>query len=68
MIEEAQVVLHEADEPDLVGKLVDADRLATEGLTEIDSAPADADASAARDDGGAVVKRVVELSGSAIGP
>ena len=40
MIEEAQIVVHEGHEPDFLGDFLDADRLAGEGVTEIDLAPA----------------------------
>ena len=46
MIEEAQVVLHKADEPDFIANLLDADVLASEGGAEIDLGAAGA---AARD-------------------
>jgi hypothetical protein len=43
VIEEAQVVVHEADEPDLVGHLLDADVLAGEHGAEMDLLPPEAD-------------------------
>jgi hypothetical protein len=41
VIEEAEVVVHEADEPDFVSDLLDADVLTGEDLAEIDLAAAD---------------------------
>ena len=61
MIEEAEVVVHEADEPDFVGDLFDADVLAGEDLAEIDLAATDADAPAARNGDGAIVEGILEL-------
>ena len=46
VIEEAQVVFHEANEPYFIAHLLDADVLAGEHGAEIDFAPADADAAA----------------------
>jgi hypothetical protein len=68
VIEEAQVVLHKAHQPDLLGDLLDADGLAAEGSTEIDLAPTDTDSSAVGDDDGAIVQRVLELAEAAIRP
>jgi hypothetical protein len=48
VIEEAQVVVHEGDEPDLLGRLLDADVLTGKGVTEIDLSAPDTDATAAR--------------------
>ena len=49
VIEEAEVPVHDADEPDLVGDLFDADVLTGKDLAEIDLAATDADPSGARD-------------------
>ena len=48
MIEVAEIVLHKADEPYVVGDLQDADILAGEDGAEVDLLPVAADASAAR--------------------
>ena len=56
-----QVVLHEADEPDVVGRLLHAHLLPGKNLTEIDFASLVADAAAARDDRRPVVKGIVQL-------
>ena len=58
MIEVAQVVEHEADQPDLVFDLFDADFLTGEDRAEIDFQSVEADSPAAGDDGAAVVKGV----------
>ena len=50
MVEEAQVVVHKAYQPDSLIDLSDADGLSCEGLTEVDLALPDADATAAGDD------------------
>ena len=61
VIEEAQVVVHEAHQPDLLGDLLDADVLSGEHLTEIDLATPDADAAAGRDGDGAIVEGILQL-------
>ena len=43
MIEEAQIVVHEGHQPDLLCDLLDAHCLSCEGVTEIDLAPAQTD-------------------------
>ncbi len=48
VIEEAQIVVHEGHQPDLLGDLFDADRLAGKGMTQVDLSPTQADAPAAR--------------------
>ena len=68
MIEEPQVVVHEADEPDLVGHLLDADVLASEYGAEMDLVPFEADPSALRDRDRLVMERVVQLLQAATAP
>ena len=60
-IEEAQIVLHKADEPHLLGDLLDADVLAGEDGAEIDFATTDADAAAVADGDGSIVEGVFEV-------
>lgn len=48
MVEEAQIVLHEADKPDLVVDLLDADFLAGEYRAEVNFPSSEADAAALR--------------------
>ena len=67
MIKESQVVLHEADQPDLVADLLDADVLTGEDSTEVYLALANAEAPATRDGDGPVVERVRQLADPAIG-
>lgn len=45
MVKESQVVVHEAYEPDVLADFPNADPLTGKHVTEIDPAPADADAS-----------------------
>ena len=58
MIEEPQIVLHETDEPDLLGDFFDADVLAGEDLTQVDLATADTDAAAGGDGDRAIVEGI----------
>ena len=53
--------MHEADQPDLVGDLFDADGLSGEHGAEVDLAIFEADATAAGDDVAVVVERVLEV-------
>lgn len=66
MVEVAQVVVHEGDEPDFIAHLLDSHVLSGEHLTEVDLSLIEADATAVGDGDGAVVKRVLELAQSAI--
>ena len=61
MIEVAEIVAHEADEPNLVADLLDADALTGEDGAEIDLLPIEADASACGHGDGSVVERVIEV-------
>jgi hypothetical protein len=67
VIEEAQVEVHEADEPDAVSDFPDTDALTGEGGTEIDFARAEAQAAALRDRDGAIVEGIVELWQAGVG-
>ena len=60
MVEEPQVVVHQAHQPDFIADLLDADVPAGEDRAQVDLAPAEADAAALSDGEGAVVERVVE--------
>ena len=53
--------MHEADQPDLVGDLSDAHRLAAEHGTDVDFTSAKADAAAASHPCGPIMIRVFEL-------
>ena len=67
MIKISQVVLHEADQPDSVAHLLDADVLPREDAAEIDLSPIEADPPAVRDSDGFVVERIVELAEAPVG-
>jgi uncharacterized protein DUF1552 len=60
-IDKAQIVLHKADQPDANVDFLDTDGLARQGFAEIDFLPVKADAAAAGDDHGSVVKRIVRI-------
>ncbi len=60
MVEEPQVVVHEADQPDFFVDLFDADVLTGEDGGEINLARGEADAAAHGDGHRAVVERVLE--------
>lgn len=61
VVEEAQVVVHKADQPDLLLDLADADPLAGKDMTEADFALADTDAPARGDQHRAIVEGVLRL-------
>ena len=61
MIEVTEIIVHEADEPNLVADLFDADALTSEDQAEIDLLPIEADAAACGDGDSLVVERVVEV-------
>lgn len=65
VVEEAEIVVHEADQPDAVGDLLHSDALASEDLADIDLELSDADAAAGGDRHGAVVEWIVEFGQSA---
>lgn len=50
VVEVSQIVVHEADEPDVVAGLLDADGLSVEDGTEIDLALMEANTAACGDD------------------
>lgn len=50
-IDISQIVLHEADQPDALTDLLDADVLPREDIAEIDFSPLETDAPVARDGG-----------------
>ena len=56
-----KIIVHEADQPDLVVDLSDAHHLASEHGADVDFASAKADATAARDPNGSIMIRVLEL-------
>jgi hypothetical protein len=66
VIEVAQVVVNEGEQPYLVADLFDSDALSGKHLAEVDSAFANADAPAMGDRDGAVVEWVMEFAQAAI--
>ncbi len=66
-IEVAEIVLHEADEPDTVGHLLDADTLAGEHGAEVDLAALVANAAAVGDQRSSVTKRILEIAQPLVG-
>jgi len=67
VIEESQVVLHKANEPDFIAHLLDAHVLTGEDGAEVDLPFAEADTATVGDGNGAIMERVVELGKAAIG-
>jgi hypothetical protein len=67
-IDISKVAAHEADEPDPVLYLPDADGLSGEGFGKIDFLSVKADATATGDDNRAVMKRVVRLGEAFVRP
>ena len=53
MVEEAQIVVHKADQPDFLIDFAHANRLPCKGLAEVDLPLSDADTAASGDDDGA---------------
>ena len=60
-IDEAEIVVEEADEPNAVVDFLDAEFLAGEHLRDIDALAVHADATAGSDQDLAVVQRIAEL-------
>ncbi len=67
MVEVAEIVVHEADEPNLLADLLDADALAGEDGARIDLLPVEADAPACGHGDGPVVERIVDLGQASVG-
>ena len=61
MIEESQVVVHKADEPDSIAEFLNPDVLSGEHCAEIDLKVPETNAAALGDGDGSVVERVVQL-------
>ena len=68
IVEVSQIIVHEADEPDVLVDLFDSDFLAGEDLAEIDLVSVEADPAAGGHDDGLVMEGVVELGQTSIGP
>jgi hypothetical protein len=67
VVEEPQVVVHEADQPDFFLDLFDADVLTGEHCGEVDFARAEAHSAAHGHGDGAIVERVLERIEAVIG-
>ena len=59
--------MHEADEPDAIGHLLDADALTGEHGAKVDFAALEADAAAVGDQCGSVMERILEIAQSPVG-
>lgn len=68
MIEVSEIVVHDADEPDALAHLFDADSLAGEDVAQVDLAPVVADAATVGDGGCPIVERIVEVAQAPVGP
>jgi hypothetical protein len=53
--------MHEADQPDFVSDLFDANILTSKNLAQVDLTPSDANPPAGGDGDGAIVKRVLQV-------
>jgi hypothetical protein len=67
VVEVAQIIIHEADEPNLLADLLDADELAGKDGAEIDLLTIEADSAACGDCDGLIVERVVEVGQASVG-
>ena len=67
MVEVAEIIVHEGDEPDFLAHLFDADALASEDDAKIDLLPIEADAAACGHGDGPVVERIIELWQASVG-
>ena len=67
VVEVAEIIVHEADEPNLLADLLDADALAGEDGAEIDLLAIEADAPACGHGDGSVVEWVIEFRQAAVG-
>ena len=60
MVEVTEIIIHKADQPELVAHLFGADALAGQDDAEIDLLPIEADAAACGHGDGPVVERIIE--------
>jgi hypothetical protein len=58
VVEVAEIIIHKADQPELVAHLFDADALTGEDNAEIDLLPIEANAAACGHGGGSVMQRM----------
>ena len=68
VIEVTEIILHEADEPDLVGNLFDAHLLAGKRSAQVNLLPVVTDSAVLGHDNGSIMKRIVELAQAGIRP
>ena len=66
-IDEAEIVVHEADDPNAVVDLLDAEALTGEHGSDVDALAMHADAAAGGDEDVAVVQRVCEVGQAGVG-
>jgi len=66
-IDEAEIVVHEADDPNAVVDLLDAEALTGEHSRDVDALAMHADAAAVGDENVAVVQRVCEVGQAGVG-
>jgi hypothetical protein len=67
VVEVAEIIVHEGDEPNVLAHLFDADALAGEDEAEIDLLPIEADATACGHGDDLVVERVIEIGQASVG-
>ena len=61
VVEVAEIIIHKADQRELIAHLFDADALAGKDDTEIDLLPIEANATARRHRGGSVMEGIIEV-------
>ena len=66
VVEEAEIVVHEADEPNTFVDLCEADLLTCQHAGDVDLLAVHADAAAGGDGDGSVVERIVEATVGAL--
>ncbi len=67
MVEVAEIIVHKADEPNVLADLLDANALAGEDGAEIDLLAIEADAPACGHGDGSVVEGVIQVGQSSVG-
>ena len=67
LVEVSEIIVHKADQPNLVAHLFDTNALAGEDDAEIDLAAIEADAAACGHGGGSIVERIIELRQTSVG-
>jgi ABC-type uncharacterized transport system substrate-binding protein len=67
VVEVSEIIVHKADQPNLVAHLFDTNALAGEDDAEIDLAAIEADAAACGHGGGSIVEWIIELRQASVG-